>query len=101
VENTVIANYNDMMRAAVPMRLNPKDRVVMTRGVACKEPREVADIWMKVKKFKDFTPGNDPHGEHDFGAFDYKGEKIFWKIDNYDGQEGLNRVLTVMLAEDY
>jgi hypothetical protein len=27
------------------------------------------------------TDDNDPHGEHDFGAFDHAGERIFWKIN--------------------
>jgi hypothetical protein len=26
---------------------------------------------------------NDPHGEHDFGAFEHEGQRIFWKIDYY------------------
>ena len=29
-------------------------------------------------------PGNDPHGERDFGAVDYQGHKIFWKVDGVD-----------------
>ena len=75
-------------------------------GVACFE------IMCKVRTFKDFDEGNDPWHEHDFGAFDYKGQKIFFKIDYYDkdGKEGSPdpadptvtcRVLTVMLASEY
>ena len=33
--------------------------------------------------FKAFTADNDPCGEHDFGAFDHQGQRIFWKIDYY------------------
>ena len=58
------------------------------------------------------TQANDPYGEHDFGSFDYNGEKIYWKIDYYDksyqylsenpaNPDITNRVLTVMLAEEY
>jgi hypothetical protein len=60
---------------------------------------------LKVKEFSEFNEDNDPWGEHDFGSFFYESqelrEKIFWKIDDYNGQEGYNLVLTVMLAEEY
>jgi hypothetical protein len=67
--------------------------------------------------FDSFTEDNDPHGEHDFGAFEHEGRKIFWKIDYYDrssfgtghdmGSEDPSdpamtlRVLTIMLASEY
>jgi hypothetical protein len=65
-----------------------------------------------VKNYNSFTPGNDPHGEHDFGSFELDGEKVYWKIDYYDryceyGSEDpadpdqTCRVLTIMLASDY
>jgi hypothetical protein len=28
--------------------------------------------------FDAFTEDDDPWGEHDFGAFDHEGERIFW-----------------------
>ena len=34
--------------------------------------------------FETFSEDNDPHGQHDFGAFDHAGRRIFWKIDTYD-----------------
>ena len=66
----------------------------------------------KVSTFTDFNGDNDPHGEHDFGAFDLAGHKFFFKIDYYDRRlkwgsddpadpEKTARVLTLMLAEDY
>jgi hypothetical protein len=65
-----------------------------------------------VFKFSDFTPDNDPHGEHDFGSFEHAGKSIFWKIDCYDRDLNFGspnpadpnvtaRVLTVLLAEEY
>jgi len=65
-----------------------------------------------VRRFEDFTPDNDPHGEHDFGSFTHGGQKLFWKIDYYDsacefGSENpadaaqTTRVLTIMLADEY
>ncbi len=70
---------------------------------------EVAQI---VRSYNAFTEDNDPHKEHDFGAFDFCGEKIYWKIDYYDSelQHGSNdpsdpektyRLLTVFLANEY
>lgn len=70
------------------------------------------DLATLVKTYDDFGTDNDPHGEHDFGAFDYCGKRCFWKIDIYDKSlrygaehpEDPNRsarVLTIMLAEEY
>lgn len=55
---------------------------------------------------------NDEHGERDFGAFEFRGERMFFKIDYYDlsldyGSENPGdasqtvRVITIMLAGDY
>ena len=87
-------------------------RVLLTAGIDSKPADDIANIMLLVQNFNNFTPDNDPYGEHDFGAFDYKGYKIFWKIDYYDlNNEYLsenpadptitNRVLTIMLAEEY
>jgi hypothetical protein len=65
-----------------------------------------------VATFSDFTPENDPLGEHDFGSFTLVGRRFFWKIDYYDkqlqyGSESpadpcvTTRVLTLMLACEY
>ena len=65
-----------------------------------------------IGAFDDFTEENDPHGEHDFGAVEVEGYRIFWKIDYYDkaveygsedpaDPEVTHRVMTVMLAEEY
>jgi hypothetical protein len=67
-----------------------------------------------VRNFSQFDEdaGNDPHAEHDFGAFSLCGDRMVWKIDYYDlaleaGSEDpadatiTTRVLTVMLAEEY
>lgn len=65
-----------------------------------------------VQTFLAFTPDNDPHGEHDFGAFDLGGQRLFWKIDYYDRDlryasddpadpDITTRVLTIMMASEY
>ena len=87
-------------------------RVLLTAGIDSKPADDIANIMMLVRNFNNFTPDNDPYGEHDFGTLIYKGDKIFWKIDYYDlNNEYLsenpadpaitNRVLTVMLVEEY
>ena len=73
---------------------------------------EVAEILNQVRCFNNFTKANDPYGEHDFGSFNHKGEQIYWKIDYYDknyqycsedpnNPNITNRVMTIMLAEEY
>jgi hypothetical protein len=65
-----------------------------------------------VRAFEEFSPENDPYGEHDFGSFAVGAERLFWKIDYYDLslEFGSNdpadpaqtkRVLTIMLAEEF
>jgi hypothetical protein len=65
-----------------------------------------------VRRFSEFGPDNDPHGEHDFGVFEHDGHRFFFKIDYYDPDlrfgsedptdpEKTTRVLTIMLAEEY
>lgn len=90
----------------------------MTQGVLaiC----DVPTVLRQLQGFSDFDKANDPHGEHDFGAFQYsgrpevagKGPLIYFKIDYYDPDlrfgsadpaipEVTSRVMTVMLAEEY
>jgi len=81
-------------------------------GIAALHPKEQAAILDRVRTFDDFTPDNDPHGEHDFGSFEHNRRTIFWKIDYYDlllhyGSRDpsdpalTRRVLTILLAEEY
>jgi hypothetical protein len=71
-----------------------------------------AAIIERVRSFETFMPDNDPYAEHDFGSFDHDGQTIFWKIDLYDRDykwyspgptdpAKTNRVLTILLAEEY
>lgn len=85
---------------------------MLTRGVADKGAEFVANAFLQVQSFNNFTSGNDPYGEHDFGSFELAGEHLFWKIDYYDPTlswgsdlpecaEATSRVLTLMLASEY
>ena len=56
----------------------------MTDGVISLAQGTLPVILRRVILFDDFTPDNDPHGEHDFGALKWQGVKLFWKIDYYD-----------------
>lgn len=87
-------------------------RVMLTSGIRAKTQDEIAEILEKVRSFDNFTTANDPYGEHDFGSFDYKGQKIFFKIGYYDkNMQYLSedptddsktiKTLTIMLAEDW
>lgn len=65
-----------------------------------------------MNEFDAFSPDNDPYGEHDFGAVEIAGQRVFCKIDYYDtaleygspdpsDPAVTTRVLTVMLASEY
>ena len=82
---------------------------VMTPGVAALGQEAVERIVKTIAVFDDFCHANDPHEEHDFGSFEAEGHTIFFKIDLYEepnvkkpnGEPFVNRVLTIMLAEEY
>ena len=85
---------------------------VMTPGIAALGAEAVARIVKTIAVFDDFCHANDPHEEHDFGVFDADGHKIFFKIDYYDRSlthhspdpsdpSVTERVITIMLAEEY
>jgi Protein of unknown function (DUF3768) len=113
-----IAEQNDLFRTKfyIPyFDLRPAGHMFCTGGIASLSPEMQIRIWMAVAKFTDFPEGDDPYGEHDFGAIDMVGvgEKIFWKIDYYadksctSGSEDPSdpartfRVLTIMLASEW
>ena len=94
-------------------RRHPTDgRVYFTRGIAALPVEDQAAILARVCAFDQFTSDNDPYGEHDFGAFEHNGVRVFWKIECYDLDERYgspdpadpavtHRVLTIMLADEY
>lgn len=103
-----IARLNDAFRQAI----GQGGHVYMTPGIQALSPEDQFQVFNLVKTFNDFSEGNDPYGEHDFGAFDYKGDRVFWKIDYYDndlecGSEDpadpgkTVRVMTVMMGWEY
>lgn len=103
-----IAELNDLLRTTFLT-----GKVVLTEGIRALPGDKRAAVITNVRTFSGFTEGDDPYGEHDFGAFAI-GEvgTVFWKIDYYDTDYQYlspdpadpavtRRVLTIMLAEEY
>ncbi len=87
-------------------------RVVITVGVQSLTGNDQQELLKQVQMFDNFTEDNDPYGEHDFGAINFKNDTYFWKIDYYDtnynyfspdpsDQNVTNRVLTIMRGDEY
>jgi hypothetical protein len=115
-----IAELNDRFRRAAhssdPAGIS-LGRKLMRRGIRNLDLMTTIEIGERCKRSTALTPDNDPHGEHDFGASEHAGHKIFWKIDYYDrasfgtghdmGSEDPSdpaktlRILTIMLASEY
>lgn len=112
---TQIRELNDVCRQQILapqwMRAYPCT-AVHTQGIEAFSEDQRYEIYKAVARFSDFTEDNDPHHEHDFGAFDFEDHKIFWKIDYYDpdchkgsidpsNPKETMRVITIMLASEY
>jgi len=106
IELSRVAALNDAFR------LSPGQAWMVTSGVrAFGEDFPIAAV-AAVTAFDDFDGGDDPWGEHDFGAMLVEGRRLLWKIDYYDldlsggspdpaDPAVTRRVLTLMLAEEY
>lgn len=108
----LIAQLNDVFRRGDP---SVPGQQYVTAGVIHQLrqlgiPTEA--LIQRVAQFDDFTHHNDPYGEHDFGAFDFHGHQLFWKVDAYDQEYAVGsddptdlsktrRVLTIMLADEW
>lgn len=86
--------------------------IVLTQGIQAGGRDFIIAAVEAIRTFGDFSDDNDPWGEHDFGAVEIDGQKVFWKLDYYDptltnGSENpanealTKRVLTIMLASEY
>ena len=106
-KTTRIAALNDKLRQNLIGGM-----AVMTPGIAALGEEAVRRIVKTIEVYDDFCHANDPHEEHDFGAFDADGKRVFFKIDYYDPTLTVHspdpadpaitqRVITIMLAEEY
>ena len=102
-----IRDLNDQLR-----RNLATSTAVMTPGIAALGAEAVHRIVKTIAVYDDFCHANDPHEEHDFGAFDADGHRVFFKIDYYDKDLSAHspdpadpavteRVITIMLAAEY
>jgi hypothetical protein len=102
-----IATLNDAFRQTCS-----GGTLMATPGVIALGWAALPQIVQAVRSFDEFSTDNDPHGEHDFGAIEWRGQRLFWKIDCYDPDMRFGsadpsdpsvtaRVLTIMLAEEY
>ena len=59
-------------------------RVIITPCAQSLTDDDRKELLKQVQAFDNFTEDNDPYGEHDFGAINFKNDTYFWKIDYYD-----------------
>lgn len=108
VRNQRIRDLNDLFRTEG----RGNGTVLMTSGLQAEGGAFVVKAVEAVRSFDAFGEHNDPWGEHDFGAVEVDGQKVFFKFDYYDptltqGSENpanealTKRVLTIMLASEY
>lgn len=104
---TTLRSLNDALRQSFV-----GGRIVVSRGVAALPAAARSCLLAAVQGFSDFSEGNDPYAEHDFGTVEQDGERYFWKINAYDQRlqfgspdpadpSVTTRVLTVMRADEY
>lgn len=118
-----VAELNDAARAGTLST----SRMVFTRALADLLAGDAPDPAVRqVRLFQNqialrrlinetpIDPGNDPHGERDFGVVTYLDRKILWKVDVYENDGTFQwgaaepwdaatsyRIVTIMLATDY
>ncbi|ABW32602.1 DUF3768 domain-containing protein [Acaryochloris marina] len=87
-------------------------QVFTTQGVQALSSVVQQELFRLVRTFDEFTPGNDPYGEHNFGCIKLNGEVFNFKIDYFapdliHGSEDpgdlskTTRVLTLMHSSEY
>ena len=87
-------------------------RIVITRGIEALGADGVRKVLAAVARFDDFTEDNDPWGEHDCAVLTVEERRTIFKVDYYDHDlrwhspdasdpAVTERVLTIMLSEEY
>lgn len=116
---STIAALNDAMRRNIH-RPQGYNQIVVTAGISAMigdatqwtAYRRQRALLRLVMEYDDFSEGNNPHGERDFGSFEWEETRCYWKIDYYDPklEWGANdpadpaqtaRVLTILRADEY
>jgi len=107
ISSASVARLNDMLRTK-----GVGGEVFATPGITNLSHTMRGRVLQAIMEFDDFNEGNNPHGEHDFGAVEIDEQKFFFKIDTYDptycfmsedptNVEKTRRVMTVMRADEY
>ena len=87
-------------------------RIVITPGIQALKADYLRAVLLAVARFNEFTEENDPWGEHDCAILNAAGRRVLFKVDYFDRDLAYHspdasdpavteRVLTVMLAEEY
>lgn len=108
VKKTTIAKLNDRFRNGDKSLGEYK----MSRQVLALPRKKQKQLFKEIQDFSDFTPENDPRGEHNSGQVTMDGVEYVWKIDYLDtsmimlsdAPEDINkttRVLLVIRADEY
>lgn len=71
-----IAQLNDELRHTFR-----GGRVLMTSGFDGLRAETQLNAVRAIQAFSDFTPDNDPYGEHDFGRLEVDGVWLMFKVD--------------------
>ena len=118
-EHPMSNDQDDTARTAIIRSLNDQFRktfiggaVVITAGIAALDEATRQRIFAAVQQFDAFDEDNDPWHEHDFGAVEVDGERVFFKLAYYDLTRAMHsedaadpnkteRVMTIMLADEY
>ncbi|MEI6498443.1 MAG: DUF3768 domain-containing protein [bacterium] len=101
------ANFKEMARRNDIARQLGLNVVLSTKAAQLPDTNE---LLYTVRSFSNFTQKDDPYGWHDLGYFDWKGQRVLWKIDYFDEllkhfeeplSDNCKRIVTVMLASEY
>tara|TARA_Y100001973_G_scaffold36958_1_gene55661 strand:- start:401 stop:784 length:384 start_codon:yes stop_codon:yes gene_type:complete len=124
INHEKIAKLNDELRSTIFAISEThgyfKDRIVFSQDVSKMSNEDQKEILEIVRDYKTFHEDNNPHGERDFGAFNFCSndsiyetpERYFWQINYYDNDlkyhsedatdpSQTTRVLTIMKASEY
>ena len=101
-----IARLNDEFR-----HTGEGGRLYMTHDIDALSVIEKLMLLTEVRYFAEFTPDNDPHGEHDCAVLTFQGHRVIWKIDYLPANGAVEadpanpntvvRMLVVMMAHEY
>ncbi|QDZ06392.1 DUF3768 domain-containing protein [Sphingomonas panacisoli] len=102
-----VAKLNDDFRQG-----RTRGRFFVTPGIIKLSKGAPDELLSLVRNYNTFTRDENPYGENDFGSLDWRGSKVFWKIDYYNldltggspdptDDSVTVRCLVLMLAAEY